>query len=83
MTQLITEGLSDNVAAIPETSSSSSSMCHKRVIIHGHDPKENMTGDMTGKLINLPDSIEDLFQLAGITTCTSLYTAVVKINTKI
>lgn len=37
-----------------------------RVIIYGHDPNENMTeGDAAGKLVHLPDSIEDLFKLAG------------------
>ncbi|KAJ8751723.1 hypothetical protein K2173_025896 [Erythroxylum novogranatense] len=35
-----------------------------RVIIHGHHPKENLAADSTGKLIHLPDSVEDLFQLA-------------------
>jgi hypothetical protein len=37
------------------------------VIVHGCRPNENaMEDDMMGKLINLPDSIEDLFKLAGI-----------------
>jgi hypothetical protein len=37
------------------------------VIVHGHHPNENaIEDDMMGKLINLPDSTEDLFRLAGI-----------------
>jgi hypothetical protein len=37
------------------------------VIVNGHHPNENaMEDDMMGKVINLPNSIEDLFGLAGI-----------------
>lgn len=36
-----------------------------RVIINGHHPNENPTGNKMGKLIHLPDSIEDLFIVAG------------------
>ncbi|CAL5440487.1 unnamed protein product [Camellia sinensis] len=36
-----------------------------RVIIHGHHPDDKTTdGDKTGKLIHLPDSVEDLLSLA-------------------
>ncbi|KAJ6373052.1 hypothetical protein OIU76_027397 [Salix suchowensis] len=35
-----------------------------RVIIHGHHPNESPAGDTMGKLIHLPDSIEDLFSVA-------------------
>ncbi|XP_024985614.1 potassium channel KAT3 [Cynara cardunculus var. scolymus] len=36
-----------------------------RVVIHGHHPHEETTdGKRTGKLVHLPDSIEDLFNLA-------------------
>ncbi|KAF3446014.1 hypothetical protein FNV43_RR11192 [Rhamnella rubrinervis] len=37
-----------------------------RVIIHGHDPNESTAeGDAAGKLVHLPDSIEELFRIAG------------------
>lgn len=38
-----------------------------RLVIHGHHPdKETLTeGERTGKLIHLPESIEDLLSLAG------------------
>ncbi|PON65603.1 Voltage dependent potassium channel [Parasponia andersonii] len=53
------------VEEIPENSSPCSSTFPVRVIIHGHNPNENTTeGDMMGKLVYLPDTIEDLFRLA-------------------
>ncbi|POO03770.1 Voltage dependent potassium channel [Trema orientale] len=53
------------VKEIPENSSPWSSTFPVRVIIHGHNPNENTTeGDMMGKLVYLPDTIEDLFRLA-------------------
>jgi hypothetical protein len=55
-------------AGTQETSTTVSSTFPIRVIVHGHHPNENaMEDDTMGKLINLPDSIEDLFRLAGIT----------------
>jgi hypothetical protein len=54
-------------AGTQETSTTVSSTLPIRVIVHGHHPNENaMEDDTMGKLINLPDSIEDLFRLAGI-----------------
>jgi hypothetical protein len=36
-----------------------------RVVIHSHHPDDNtLEGDRTGKLIHLPDTIEDLFRIA-------------------
>ncbi|XP_038993838.1 potassium channel KAT3 [Hibiscus syriacus] len=35
-----------------------------RVIIHGHYPSEGTSNDRLGKLVYLPDSLEDLFSLA-------------------
>ncbi|OAY54336.2 potassium channel KAT3 isoform X2 [Manihot esculenta] len=51
----------------PETSSPISSKNPIRVVIHGHHPNESPAegqGDTSGKLIHMPDSIEDLFRLA-------------------
>ncbi|KAL4318489.1 hypothetical protein GQ457_18G002660 [Hibiscus cannabinus] len=49
-----------NPKGTPDTSSPSI-----RVIIYGYHPsEETMSNDGLGKLINLPDSIEDLFSLA-------------------
>jgi hypothetical protein len=54
-------------AGTQETSPTVSSTLPIRVIVHGHHPNENaIEDDMMGKLINLPDSTEDLFRLAGI-----------------
>ncbi|KAJ4708002.1 Potassium channel like [Melia azedarach] len=51
-----------NIKDIPGSSSPLPSI---RVIIHGHHPNRNTAeGDTSGKLIYLPDSIEDLFKLA-------------------
>ncbi|KAJ7966084.1 Potassium channel like [Quillaja saponaria] len=48
-----------------EISSPISSSIPIRVVIHGHHPNENtMGGETSGKLILIPDSIEDLFRLA-------------------
>ncbi|XP_037497039.1 potassium channel KAT3 isoform X2 [Jatropha curcas] len=56
---------SDGDASVTETSHPISSKYPIRVIIHGHHPNDNPTeGDTLGKLIHLPDSIEDLFRLA-------------------
>ena len=48
-----------------------------RVIIHGHHPDDKTTDDVhKGKLIHLPDSIEDLLSLAGkqlIENCRQIY----------
>ncbi|XP_044464837.1 potassium channel KAT3 isoform X2 [Mangifera indica] len=50
---------------IKETSSLLSSLTPIRVIIHGHHPnKSTKEGDTLGKLIHIPDSIEDLHKLA-------------------
>lgn len=39
-----------------------------RVKIHGHHPIENKTGNRTAqKLILLPNSLEELFRVAGMT----------------
>lgn len=36
-----------------------------RIIIHGYNPNENISeGGTAGKLVHLPDSMEDLFSLA-------------------
>ncbi|TYH93018.1 hypothetical protein ES332_A13G224800v1 [Gossypium tomentosum] len=35
-----------------------------RVIIHGHHPSEGTSSDRLGKLVYLPDSLQDLFNLA-------------------
>ncbi|XVF35502.1 hypothetical protein REPUB_Repub18cG0151100 [Reevesia pubescens] len=49
----------------PDASSPSLSASTIRVIVHGHHPNEGtMSSDRLGKLIYLPDSIEDLFSLA-------------------
>ncbi|OAY26718.1 potassium channel KAT3 isoform X2 [Manihot esculenta] len=54
-----------NTEGRPETSSPISRKCPIRVIIHGHHSNESpKEGDISGKLIHLPDSIEDLFRLA-------------------
>ncbi|XP_041021102.1 potassium channel KAT3 isoform X1 [Juglans microcarpa x Juglans regia] len=54
-----------NVEGTEETSKSITSTFSIRVIVHGHHPNENAKeGDMMGKLINLPDSIDGLFRLA-------------------
>ncbi|CAN1218554.1 Potassium channel KAT3 [Linum perenne] len=48
-----------------ETSTPLSSKCFVRVIIHGHHPKELPSEkDTFGKLIHLPDTLEELFGLA-------------------
>ncbi|XVF48480.1 hypothetical protein PTKIN_Ptkin03bG0193700 [Pterospermum kingtungense] len=59
----------DSTQATPEgtldTCNPSLSASKIRVIIHGHHPTERtMSSDRLGKLIYLPDSIEDLFNLA-------------------
>ncbi|OMO90972.1 Cyclic nucleotide-binding-like protein [Corchorus olitorius] len=52
----------------PDTSSPSFSASSIRVIIHGHHPTEGtMSSETLGKLIYLPDSIKELFRVAGIT----------------
>ncbi|XP_022730435.1 potassium channel KAT3-like [Durio zibethinus] len=54
-----------NPEGTPDTSSPSLSASTIRVIIHGHHPTEGTkSSDRLGKLIYLPDSIEDLFSLA-------------------
>ncbi|XP_031261089.1 potassium channel KAT3-like [Pistacia vera] len=54
-----------NIKGTPETSSPIPSITPIRVIIHGHHPNKSTTeGDTSGKLIHLPDSIEDLYTLA-------------------
>ncbi|KAJ0091654.1 hypothetical protein Patl1_12851 [Pistacia atlantica] len=54
-----------NIKGTPETSSPIASITPIRVIIHGHNPNKSTTeGDTSGKLIHLPDSIEDLYTLA-------------------
>ncbi|KAH8504307.1 hypothetical protein H0E87_011826 [Populus deltoides] len=50
------EGIQENSTPLPST-------FPKRVIIHGHHPNET-TGDTMGKLIHLPDSTENLFNIA-------------------
>jgi hypothetical protein len=55
---IIFSGIQENSTPLPST-------FPKRVIIHGHHPNET-TGDTMGKLINLPDSTENLFDIAGI-----------------
>ncbi|KAK9273784.1 hypothetical protein L1049_018594 [Liquidambar formosana] len=53
------------LAVIEQGSDTLSSTFPMRLVIHGHHPNENtMEGDKMGKLIHLPDSIEDLFRLA-------------------
>eukprot|EP00257_Ricinus_communis_P025257 XP_025012671.1 potassium channel KAT3 isoform X2 [Ricinus communis] len=48
-----------------ETANPISSKKPIRVVIHGHHPEEcSEEGDTSGKLIHLPDSIEDLLKLA-------------------
>ncbi|KAL4341917.1 hypothetical protein GQ457_08G003930 [Hibiscus cannabinus] len=42
----------------------SSGACTIRVIIHGHHPTEATSNERLGKLVYLPDSLEDLFCLA-------------------
>ncbi|KAK6236874.1 hypothetical protein QUC31_020669 [Theobroma cacao] len=54
-----------NPEGTPNASSPSLSASTIRVIIYGHHPTEGtMSSDRLGKLIYLPDSIEDLFRLA-------------------
>ncbi|KAF9662193.1 hypothetical protein SADUNF_Sadunf18G0027800 [Salix dunnii] len=53
-----------NLEGTPEDSTLLSSTHPIRVIIHGHHPNERPAGDTMGKLIHLPDSIEDLFSVA-------------------
>ncbi|KAK9032238.1 hypothetical protein V6N11_056512 [Hibiscus sabdariffa] len=54
-----------NPKGTPDTSSPSPSTGTIRVIIYGYHPsEETMSNDGLGKLINLPDSIEDFFSLA-------------------
>lgn len=58
--------LSNHFAETPETSPFSNTVC-VRVTIHGHHPNQDPAdGGNRGKLINLPDSIEELLKLAGI-----------------
>ncbi|KAE8674392.1 hypothetical protein F3Y22_tig00111758pilonHSYRG00310 [Hibiscus syriacus] len=45
-----------------DTSSGASTI---RVIIHGHHPNEGASNERLGKLVYLPDSLDDLFSLAG------------------
>lgn len=43
-----------------------------RVKIHGHHPNEHKMGnETTPKLILLPNSVEDLFSVAGMTNLTT------------
>ncbi|KAE8687645.1 Potassium channel AKT1 [Hibiscus syriacus] len=54
-----------NRKGTPDNSTPSLSTGTIRVIIYGYHPsEETMCSDRLGKLINLPDSIEDLFSLA-------------------
>ncbi|KAF4370025.1 hypothetical protein CsatB_007773 [Cannabis sativa] len=79
LSDLVTESLDSNgdpqnqesldgntmVEEIPDNSSTWSRACPVRVIIHGHSPNENTTeGKTTGKLVYLPETIEDLYSLA-------------------
>ncbi|KAK8620106.1 hypothetical protein V6N13_066591 [Hibiscus sabdariffa] len=58
----------DSTDAKPEGRTDTSSGARTiRVIIHGHHPTEATSNDRLGKLVYLPDSLEDLFCLAGIT----------------
>ncbi|CAN1785336.1 Potassium channel KAT3 [Linum perenne] len=55
----------DTKEGTQETSTPLSSKCFVRVIIHGHHPKELPSEkDTFGKLIHLPDTLEELFGLA-------------------
>ncbi|CAN0906993.1 Potassium channel KAT3 [Linum grandiflorum] len=48
-----------------ETSTLLSSKCPVRVIIHGHHPNElQLEHETFGKLVHLPDTLEELFRLA-------------------
>lgn len=54
-------------AEAPPPSTTLPSTFPVRVIIHDHHPSEStLEGNMTGKLIHLPNSIEDLLKIAGI-----------------
>lgn len=56
----------DYFAGTSPTSTPSSDMLPLRVIIHGHHPDDRTNdGDKMGKLIHLPDSVEELLSLAG------------------
>ena len=51
---------------VPDNSSTWSRKAPIRVIIHGYNPNENTSNDdKGGKLVLVPDSIEELFRLAG------------------
>lgn len=55
-----------------ESSSPLASLVPIRVKLHGHHPNENkMENITTPKLIILPDSVEDLFRVAGMSVMTS------------
>lgn len=56
---LITAGQTEN-------SSPLSNLDPIRVKIHGHQPNEKIKNGTTPKLIILPDSVEDLFRVAGM-----------------
>ncbi|KAA8525318.1 hypothetical protein F0562_007173 [Nyssa sinensis] len=43
-----------------------------RVVIHGHHPDDTTAGNRMGKLIHLPESIEDLLRLAAAREAASL-----------
>ncbi|KAH7840674.1 hypothetical protein Vadar_020079 [Vaccinium darrowii] len=54
-----------NIEGTAPTSTPSSDMLPLRVIIHGHHPDDRTNdGDKMGKLVHLPDSVEDLLSLA-------------------
>ena len=55
-----------NLLAGTSTAYAFSEVLPTRIIIHGHHPNEKLTeGESPGKLIHLPDTIEDLLRLAG------------------
>ncbi|MCL8600354.1 cyclic nucleotide-binding domain-containing protein [Proteus mirabilis] len=54
-----------NINGYPQTTTPLSRTFPMRLIIHGYDPTEDtMEGNKRGKLVHLPDSIEDLLGLA-------------------
>jgi hypothetical protein len=57
-----------------EDFSSLSSLVRIRVKIYGHHPNEKIEIGTTPKLINLPDSVEDLFSVAGMSITSKLAT---------
>lgn len=62
---ILSNNVDTNIEGIPVSFIRLASTFPTRVVIHGHPPNEkSMEGKNLGKLVHLPDSIEDLLKLA-------------------